>query len=865
MRSALDRMRQELSPPLKKVVTDLRTPSPAHIAYTSPPYHMHPFCLRKATIQPRLFQKACRLASTRRKAVKPHPSILEQQPPRGIRREEEEDDDGSIRWFEKDMQTGVVKRLAGNPDEIEARELRAKIKALEAELKEYRSDESDESLMAAMEPQEKQKVELAIKKQKARIHDMTQGLEISHELPPLSVPLLKRLNTSLRDAVVNPTSVQHRKDLWRWYSRAKYTIPALPSMLPAKAWDVLWQSQSVSSPTNPDRLQHMSQLFEDMNSSGQPLNEQQKISRIETLLELDKPDVAAQIWQDEVDLANQSSPEILALGISVFTKFGDLDRAHHILQQYFTQYPDQDPRVALLLIAANVRVGNDHMAFALYLLLRSKLGSKMTMEDYDAVALQFLNNDKKDLALAIFRDMMLQGREAVKRDNSAQSKQAQLYAATFKRIDSLRSSAVSIDELNNMSLVSMTALPHEWQNKYFFGSWMKKLIGLGQLEAASKVVDLMYERGIDPDAKHINGLVGAYLRSTDANLQETGERLGWSMIQKRLDFAWERRRLKRGELALQPPLIHETREGILIPAGIARTTPRATIETFNVLALHYVIRQQWAHVRHLHQMLRPAEIKRDSFFMNQVLQAELYTNGHTHMWSNFLKLARATPLDMETYNLLWTASLRHLDQYRTEDRSGFPLPRPLFSMMLTWLNSIDSKQKAANVQNFDMQIYGKIIQSFCTDKDLGGCLVAMHAVAEHFGQYPDHNIAQIIITSVSNLPEPRAPTLRGRSGRRGRQQLPVSQARRENTAKVLQSLAKRRSQAAADDHGIDLEKLDPETKAKENLNLLSEFIRVVLVRTCAKADKVEPLIQQAGQAMGVPGITTGDIDASNVS
>lgn len=772
----------------------------------------------------------------------------------------DDDEDESIRWFEKDMETGAIRRVAGNPDELEAKDLRKKIKALEAELQEYKSDTSDEGLMAGLEPEEREKAQVALDKHRARERSLTSGLEISLELPPLMVPLLKRLTASLREAALHPGSVTRRKELWRWYCRAKYSVPALPAMLPQRAWHVLWETQSVQSPTNPDRLLHINQILDDMTALGLRLTPNQRNAYVEALVALGKTDAAVQRWEQEYEESQGSDHESLQLGVKLFADIGHLDRAHDVLQEYLKRHPQEDPRSILLLISANIKKGNDHMAFALYSLLRSKLRSEMTMDDYDAVALLFLDANKKDLALGVFRDMMLQGNHALERGDFSKEKQEELYKALFKRMGALRSYGVDANDLNNVSLTAMSTLPYQWQNKFFYGSWVKKLIGMGQLDGASKVLELMYEREIEPDPKHINGLLGAFMRSGDPALQERGEKLGWSMIERRLQFTWRRRQRKRGEHHSLADSVYKTEEGITVPIHVGRPIPRATIETFNVLALHYLVKKKWAYIRHLHRMLRPAEMDMNSHFLNHVLYMELYEMGHKSAWRHFIKYARRTPPDVETYNCLWSGEVRHLDCLKNEDRSGFPLPRQLFSIMATWLSSMDARRKKAALEDITLELYVKIVQCFCAEKDFAGCLVAMHGLANSFKQYPDHAIASVITTSVSNLPEYQVPTVRAR---RGRQQIPVSKVNLQNTGKALSALVRRRNTSALE-HGIDNDKLDTEARAVENLNLLSEFIRVVLVRTTGNVETVEPMIEQAAREMGFPKMNTGDVDASNV-
>ena len=459
---------------------------------------------------------------------------------------------------------------------LEAEELKQKIQALEKELSEYRHDTSDSAILATLEPEERKKVEKALRQRKKRENEITNGLEVKLTLPPLSLPLLKRLNSALRDAALNPQLISRRKDLWRWYSRAKYSIPALPSMIPEKAWKLLWESQSEDLPSNPDRLVHMEQLLVDMASVDIQLIPDQEIVYIEILASLKKLDAAVDRWQEAYDATEEPSHSTVGQGIKLFAQIRDLDKANDLLKELLGRFPDGDPRVVLPLFTANVATGNDHMAFGLYLLLRSKLGSSMTMDDYDTVALTFLDHDKKDLALAVFRDMMLQGKRTTENPRLDQDKRTILYDAVFDRLGLLTDKVTSPFEINNLSLSTLSVLPVEWQNKFFYGSWLKKLIGMDQLESATKVVELMYERGVEPDAKHLNGIVGAFMRSGSPDLQARGEELAWGMIQERLAFKWRERSHKRHDNIDPMPSLYETEDGLAVPAHVTRPVPRAS-------------------------------------------------------------------------------------------------------------------------------------------------------------------------------------------------------------------------------------------------------------------------------------------------
>ena len=194
--------------------------------------------------------------------LSPHPRptrSAEQPNPRA--KESRSSDDDDIKWFEKNMATGEVTRVAGNPEELEAAELREKIKKLEEELKGYASEEMNEygvtpSMLKLLEPHEKAAMERAMKEERETRNAVTEGLNIPLEPSLMMLPMIKGLNNCLRGAVLQPGNIARRKELWRSYVRAKRNMPSLPSMLPTRAWQVLWDTMEIQDFTNPDRDQH---------------------------------------------------------------------------------------------------------------------------------------------------------------------------------------------------------------------------------------------------------------------------------------------------------------------------------------------------------------------------------------------------------------------------------------------------------------------------------------------------------------------------------------------------------------------------------------------------------------------------------
>jgi pentatricopeptide repeat protein len=840
------------------------------VAFLDPTNLMHVFSLRRSTLQPRLFQQACRLASTSvrrvasRDRAKRSPVAVQHTRRRAPAEDEEEE---AVRWFEQDVETGATRRIAGNPEELEAAELRQKIAALEQELSEYQNEESDEDMLAALEPEDRAKVEKALAARNKHETELTDGLNVSLDMPPLTVPLLKKFNTALRDAALHPNSVTRRKDLWRWYGRARYSIPALSSMIPKKAWQLIWDIQSLKSPSNPERLHHMAQLLRDMTLVDMEIMPDQSLVLVDTLLALDKNEEAVASWQYVYDSTSTPSERLLALGVRLFAQNDLVAKANTIMMQLFDRFPDHDPRIIVPLLTAHLRAGKDDMAFGCYVLMSQKLGEHMNMEDYDVVSLTFLEHNKKDYALAVFRDMMLRGPdEEVATKFLGASGQNEAYEKVFARMERLTEGTNDPEELNATALKALSALPVPWQNKFFYGSWLKKLIGMGQLEAATKVVELMYERGIEPDARHMNGLISGYFRSEIRELEDRGEQMAWKMIERRLEATYRQRCEKRGQTVEEIPSIRGTDIGVDIPAHLARPVPIGTIETFNVLALQYSIKEKWALIHHLDRMRRPAGHKMDSTFFNHVLNMAFNTyHDEKKLWQKFLSEAKHVigGPNIETYNILWTAQLEHLNPRINQERkanSGYPTPRQLFGLMSSWYHSKDIKDRASMPPEFTPEVYTKIVSSFCLQKDFSGCLVALHGIGRMFNAFPDPELARVVLIAVANMAETEPVTLRGR---RGRQQLPASAARLKATSKVMAELAQRRAESAAQ-NGVDISSLDVEQRNEEALNLLSEFLRLVLVKQCGSADVAEKEIAKAAVACQLPDISTGDKDCSNV-
>ena len=387
-------------------------------------------------------------------------------------------------------------------EKAEADKLKAKIGQLEEELRRMR----EKPLISQLSEEDRDRAERAIGERLANAAQQESPAETpeapSKEHSPSirigSGPLsqegqlyLNKLNGFLGEAASKPADPKVRRELWRWYSRCKQNLPPFLHLIPREAWDVLYDTQNRLSVSNPDRQAHLKVILEDMAATGCGLQEGQRITYIEALfLEGDK-DKAISEWEGEVrkiGTLDEFSEQFWGLGVRMFASVGDPQRAQNTAHILLNSRRGADARIWLPVITSWNKTGQENgfcAAWGLYVRLKDRLGSGMSMGDYDTVSMSFLTAGKKDLALAVFRDMMLAGSSSEGEDSTS------FYRRSLNLVANLQSTSPDPSELNSVSLQALTVLPRRFQNKFFYGSWMKKLLGMGEVDSAVMVVELM--------------------------------------------------------------------------------------------------------------------------------------------------------------------------------------------------------------------------------------------------------------------------------------------------------------------------------------------------------------------------------------
>ncbi|CAK7199600.1 hypothetical protein SEUCBS139899_002283 [Sporothrix eucalyptigena] len=454
---------------------------------------------------------------------------------------------------------------------------------------------------------------------------------------------VKNLNNVLRPAA---RRLQSRKGaavdtkiitaLWSRYGAARTGLAESWSNIPPAVWNTLWtvlawedasaEGHNGGGVRNPRRMSHVYYLAKDMQTAGVPLTDTQQLLAMEAMFVEGWPAAALENWRrgaTTLGVRPATAVDYWELGVRMCALKGDLERAERaadrlfssefeaLLRQQATSREHKtrgDPRVLFQLIRSAAARDDKEKAWTIYRRLRDLLEDNknssdegMNIQDYDGVVSCFLTANHTEYAFDVFVDMMFSGALDLHQQQLRQRYNGQ-----------------------------RTRLPSAVANHFFFGKWLKRLIGAGDLDGAYRVLQFMQARGIMTASVQVNGLLGAWLRSGTADNQARADTLAWRMIESRRLFV----DLRRREKAMEWPL--QLRVGALTANEVAAAAdgndgadltfvPKATTETFLLMADNYKNRGQLAQLQKLWDAFRACEMpSTDAFMMNQLLESYVH-------------------------------------------------------------------------------------------------------------------------------------------------------------------------------------------------------------------------------------------------
>ncbi|KAJ5339122.1 hypothetical protein N7452_005850 [Penicillium brevicompactum] len=665
-----------------------------------------------------------------------------------------------------------------------------------------------------------------------------------------SHPYAVRFRTALIRFESKTSDERARLNLWKWYRRCKQAIPGFLTIMPVGTLDAVWKAQASGEADAILRSTHMQLLVHDARSIGHELSTPQILFYIASLHDASATSLALEQWeayQAELSQKKQDLEQYWKLGVRLFAADQNPQRAQDIALAFLANDKTRQPRVLIPVILAWGNLPGKEAevkAWALYLQLKTFLGSEMTMEDYDKISIGLLAAGRLDTAVAIFKDMMVTGQDPAN-DSTA------LYKSALGLAGNLHASSIDEKAVNKVSLSVLKLLPRRFQNRFFYASWMKKLIGMGEVDSAALVIELMYERGVKPDSKHLNGIIAGWLRDGSTTAREKAERLAWAMIQHRIDSAWKR--FQPGGISPRLEIAHDSE--VRLPRFMQRQVPPATIETFSILLLHYTRRGDDDMVKYLIKCLGDAQIKPNSYFMNHLLYAELRKQDVRSLWTKFQSLSAAIRPDLETYACLWDCAKLQYDRGRTAFDIGFPTARQLYSNMISWYSQLSPSSQKATREQMPKELYDQIVRCFCLSKDVSGTLVAIHSMNSIFGFAPDDTTARLIIVQVARLAAVPAETPKRRLRRLS--STPRSKENIGQVSRLLEILNDRKAESLRV-QGLSVDQLDPEEMKQYQLEIMGSMLRVVLSRTDAlDPDQIEDKLEAVAKEMKVGQLDLG--------
>ncbi|KAK6208407.1 hypothetical protein LQW54_006888 [Pestalotiopsis sp. IQ-011] len=587
-------------------------------------------------------------------------------------------------------------------------------------------------------------------------------------------------------------------EVWRWYFGARQVLATQWNVVPPATWELLWDIFSVESAKNPNRWHHLHILAKDMNEAGAKLSPKRQLLAIEATFLEGWHKEATDNHKKKVTTLGADPKTFLdfwQLGFRMYCHIGDLERAERLADIVLTSNYPHDVRFLLPLIRAfSQKPDTADKAYELYELIRTRLGDEMTIEDYDSIISCFLGGHQSDLALSIFVEMMTHGR------------------TNLRKLDKL---------------------PPSVANEFFVGKWLKRLTLVGNYEGAYNALLHMKHKGVMPRPMVVNVLVGSWLRTGVVENVERAENLAWAMINSRLQFVQLRQETRGvGVIPYKPGLRISYQLG---GAG----WPRATLETFSLLAENYKDRGLIDKMEELWEAFKRAEMGADTFFMNQLLFSMVRSGRGKDVLNLFRTMMEAfaepngkgLQPDSWTFLALWQSlPVNRLQHWSLESVPEILQScRELFAEMVGYAPQFHREDNGVN-----FQLARTIMHTFRRMKDPVSMLVAYRALRQVFNLQDPGSMVLEMIVGTTNIEKSA-----GDSKMRNK----IITAT-QHTEKYL---SQRQEEMVADGELGKNEEMPSDVRSAE----MGDYLEMHLEAELSKVEGAEQLFVQAASDMGV--------------
>jgi pentatricopeptide repeat protein len=597
------------------------------------------------------------------------------------------------------------------------------------------------------------------------------GRPAANEPEPEQQQNIDRFKRRLQRTFLSTHSERERTRLWLAYQDLRQGGTKLLSSVSRKGWETLWKSQASFRPGDPTRLQNLEILVSDMKSKNMDVTRHAEILRIEMNASMGAVEEAKQEWingpsqrQHSMDHTTQSGmnliraettllasqdvfeaqlaymdfdKEWLELGARLHTMLGEDQRLSSIVKRLGQDLTKLDPRVAVSMIESLNRSGTDHQVEQAWNIFNVVLRTPeffVPFREMSTICSSFLGARNLPYATSVLCLM------AEKCDNS----ETQLQHIFVDLYGAFLSKTKTLEEVDNVSLELLTFLPDGPVSGQFFDKWLTQSAQAGDKEHTSEIIELMFEKGRAPQARHIDKLLDVWIRSAGPEKSEKAESLALSMIKKQLDST----------VGISTyPGSKEDHPPMQLKKFLKRPIPGADTRTYVLLMSHYAKLGDIDAAKQTLRLMTHSSNLRLNSQMTRAILAIHFTMGDVRGAWQFFQLIRsdsAFQCDMRTAAVLWKGVNLHLAINKTQNLEGYPGPRYLFEVMLNDLFERHEHMDLPVSERPHETMYERIIHCFCLAEDTPGVILALHSLKAIFNQNPSHKTVLSVMNHIAH-------------------------------------------------------------------------------------------------------------------
>ncbi|KAL6702939.1 hypothetical protein ACN47E_000781 [Coniothyrium glycines] len=584
----------------------------------------------------------------------------------------------------------------------------------------------------------------------------------------------------------------------------------------------------------------------------------QRAAGLEKLFFAGNEDQALKAWEDHASL----EPEHLEIGVKLHALAGNTDYAFELMEELYKRRPKWPTDVMMHVFRAlttSARKKHHKAASRLYMKMKELKGCQVNLSDYDAWFVGFLEAGDFSRSKQVFMHMVQEGHVQV--DDSVDA-----IEQILERLHMLSRLGTDISRTTSIALSAMSVLPPAYHG-YIYGDWLKSCVVFKTPEAAAQIIDMMIRRGLEPGTFHFNMLLKALLRTQDTPNILKAENIGWRMIAE----ARKLRKKKNSTLFRAAKYISKKMTIPIKDLNNITHTPPADIDTFALIMHHHGKYEQWEHVDYLARQLQNLELKPNTTILNVLIDNQTRKGAFAEAWALYERITAHAKGQTGVYpngaslRHLWKALRLALGSSTTRHDPNLPTPRHLLQETLSWWTLCkarpDARRFLQGLSGSDNEaLTPLILHCFSYTSDLAGTLVALHVLSSQFRLPTPAKAKDILVRHLAWVDLSRETQAVATQHFHGR-----SNVRNTIRLNAIYNMLLRARVKRMRERG-DLPRKHPMTRrelAEIELNLLSEFIRVVLRRQNSP-EQVEDIITRAKREVGLPRMATGDLYAWEV-